>query len=139
MRKMFAFTVVLLVGTFLAAASGTHTLQVKVEYQGQGPVDPDHRIWIFVFDNPNFGQGGSMPIAMASSDTNGKVVEIGGLSADTVYIATMYDEAGGYLAMGPPSPGTPVGVHGDATGPKGIALADTKEVEVYFDDSFRMQ
>lgn len=139
MRKMFAYTVLILVSASLALASDTHTLQVKVEYQGEGPVDTDHRIWIFVFDNPNFGSGGSMPIAMASSDTNGKVVEIGGLSADTVYIATMYDEAGGYLAMGPPSPGTPVGVHGDATGPKAVALADTKEVAIYFDDSFRMQ
>lgn len=116
----------------------THTLNLKLNYEGSGAVNADHRLWVFVFDTPNFNQPGAMPIGVANTDSNGGVVTISGLTAPEVYVAAMYDEKGDYLAMGPPSTGTPVGVLADADGPTPIALDGDTEAEITFDDSVRM-
>ncbi len=136
-RRWFLISFVVFALAGLAAAQ-VHSLKVKVKYEGPGEVNDQHRIWVFLFDNPNFNQPGAMPIGMGSSDINGGEIDFSGLTASTVYLATMYDHNGNYLAMGPPTTGTPVGVYADAAGPRGVNLPQDEMVEVTFDDTFRM-
>ena len=61
---------VLLVGTLVKASNQakpetkTRTLNVKLNYTGAGTVDEKHKIFVFIFDSPDFMQGGAMPIGM---------------------------------------------------------------------------
>ena len=80
----------------------------SVEYTGQGTVDQDHRIWIWLFDNPDSSTWpDSSPLAVAMLTENGASNKFTGLPKQ-VYFGTVYDEAGGYDGTaGPPPAGTP--------------------------------
>lgn len=120
----------------------TGKLAISVEYTGKGAVDKDHRLWIWLFDNPDSSTWpDSTPLAVAMLTENGATYKFTGLPQQ-VYFATGYDEAGGYDGTaGPPPAGTPVSVYGMADG--GMAKAvdtggDDAVVTATFDDSFRM-
>jgi hypothetical protein len=120
----------------------TGKLAISVEYTGKGAVDEDHRLWIWVFDNPDSSTWpDSTPLAVAMLTENGATHKFTGLPKQ-VYFGTAYDEAGGYDGTaGPPPAGTPISVYGMADG--GVAQAvgtggDDAAVKATFDDSFRM-
>ena len=120
----------------------TGKLAISVEYTGKGAVDNDHRLWIWVFDNPDSSTWpDSTPLALAMLTENGATHKFTGLPKQ-VYFGTAYDEAGGYDGTaGPPPAGTPISVYGMADG--GLAQAvgtggDDAAVKATFDDSFRM-
>jgi len=118
----------------------TGKLAVSIQYTGKGAVDSDHRIWIWVFDTPNISAS-SMPIAIASLSENGGTNKFFGLPKE-VYLAMAYDEKGGYDgSMGPPSPGTPLAIHGmtpEGTGSPVSTGGDDAVLKTSFDDSVRM-
>ncbi|HZA36486.1 MAG TPA: hypothetical protein VE505_16230, partial [Vicinamibacterales bacterium] len=74
----------------------TGRLAISVEYTGKGAVDKDHRLWIWVFDNPDSSTWpDSTPLAVAMLTENGATHKFTGLPKQ-VYFGTAYDEAGGY-------------------------------------------
>ena len=120
----------------------TGKLAISVEYTGNGAVDKDHRLWIWVFDNPDSSTWpDSTPLAVAMLTENGATHKFSGLPKQ-VYFGTAYDESGGYDGTaGPPPPGTPISVYGMVDG--GVAQAvgtggDDAAVKATFDDSSRM-
>jgi hypothetical protein len=94
-------------------------LRLKISYTGSGLVNDEHRIWIFIWDTPDFTL--SRPIAFRSLTENGAEIEISGLRASPIYITCVYDTEGGYdpyVAFGPPPVGSPRGAWtGDPRGP----------------------
>jgi hypothetical protein len=125
-----------------AQPAQTGKLAISVEYTGKGAVDPEHRLWIWVFDNPDSSTWpDSTPLAVAMLTENGATYKFSGLPKQ-VYFGAAYDEAGGYDGTaGPPPAGTPISVYGMAEG--GMAKAvdtggDDAVVKATFDDSFRM-
>ena len=120
----------------------TGKLAISVEYTGKGAVDKDHRLWIWVFDNPDSSTWpDSTPLAVAMLTENGATHKFTGLPKQ-VYFGTAYDEAGGYDGTaGPPPAGTPISVYGMADGGMAQAVGtggDDAAVKATFDDSFRM-
>jgi hypothetical protein len=149
-RTVAARTLIVVVALTLSATllarqnqpAQTGKLAISVEYTGKGAVDEDHRLWIWVFDNPDSSTWpDSTPLAVAMLTENGATHKFTGLPKQ-VYFGTAYDEAGGYDGTaGPPPTGTPISVYGMADG--GVAQAvgtggDDTAVKATFDDSFRM-
>jgi hypothetical protein len=117
------------------AAGGAVTISVK--YTGKGDVDRNHRIWVWLFDTPEVGPG-AMPIAEVSTENNGGEVTAD-VSADTVWIAVAYDEAGGFGGMAPPPSGSPVAIHSAPTGaPLAVKAGQAEKISVAFSDKIRM-
>ncbi len=122
--------------------AATRTLKAKMNYTGAGTVDEKHKIFLFVFDSPDFMQGGSMPIGFGSASAKDGTVTVSDLSVSPVYIAVCYDPTGGYDGQsGPPPSGASMGVYAKTPGtpePVKIDPGKTAEISVAFDDSFKM-
>ena len=118
------------------AAGGAVT--ITVHYKGQGTVDSQHKLWIWVFDTPNIGPA-AMPVREESLAASGGSVLVDGLTEDRVWIAVGYDERGGSTGNAPPAPGSPISIYSTGGGaPTGVATVDRTEAIVTFDDSLRM-
>lgn len=114
------------------------TAKVTITYTGKGTVDGSHRLWVWLFTSPDIGPG-SMPIAEMSVDRNGGVAVFEGVMAERVWIAAAFDEQGVMTGNAPPASGSPVAIYVGSDGlPRALALADTAEAALTFDDSQRM-
>jgi hypothetical protein len=121
-----------------AGAQIEGALDVTVTYKGKGEVSPKNEITVFVFSDPEINES-SMPVGVGVLSENGGHVVINGLPP-VVYIAVVYDDLGTYKRESAPPPGTPVAIHGMATGGAAEAVKTGKgaTVSVTFDDSQRM-
>ena len=139
---------VLLVGTLVKASNQdkpepkTRTLTVKLNYKGAGTVDEKHKIFVFVFDSPDFVQGGSFPVAAEAATAKDATVSFPSLSTSPVYVATAYDPSGSYDGQsGPPPSGSSMGLYSKAPGkpePIEIEAGKTVTIDVVFDDTAKM-
>jgi hypothetical protein len=119
----------------------SRTLKVKMNYTGAGTVDEKHKIFLFVFDSPNFTQGGVMPIGGGATAAKDGAVTVSNLSASPVYAVAAFDPTGKYDGMSAPPSGTAMGMFMDASGapaPVKIDPGKTVEITLAFDDSFKM-
>ena len=146
MKRILSVVVVILlaalarpVGILQAAdtvATSAGTVKVTVNYKGKGTVDASHKVWVYVFDNPNIGAG-SMPIDLTSLDKNGAEASFE-VAASQVWIAVAFDEQGSMTGDGPPPPGSPVGILLGPSGPQAVTPGDKGTVTLTFDDTTRM-
>jgi hypothetical protein len=122
--------------------AASRTLKAKMNYTGAGTVDEKHKIMLFVFDSPDFLQGGSMPIGSGSTAAKDGTVTVADLSVSPVYIAVCYDPTGQYDGQsGPPPSGASMGTYSETGGspsPVKIEPGKAAEVTVKFDDSYKM-
>jgi hypothetical protein len=118
------------------------TLKVKLNYTGAGKVDDKHKIFIFVFDSPNFSTDGSMPIGGGAASAKDGTVELASLSKSPVFVVAAYDPKGEYDGMsGPPPSGASVAMYGKTPGtadPIKIEPKQTVQVDMPFDDTAKM-
>jgi hypothetical protein len=142
---VFGFSLPLLVFLALtitdsASARAGGTLEVKLTYTGAGEVDQNHKIWVYLFDNPDIGTG-SMPFQVASVSSQEQVLTLSGIIQSPVYLAAIFDSNGYYDGMSPPASGCPVTLYGIETGaaaPINITEDETTKIDVTFDDSIRI-
>jgi hypothetical protein len=148
MKKFLAVAVVTLLAGLAQPSGSLHaspavsinagTVKVTVSYAGKGKVDASHKIWVWLFDNPNIGAG-SVPIDQMSLDKNDAEAVFEGVAPTQVYVAVAFDEQGVMTGDGPPPTGTPIGILGGQNGPPtGVTPGDKGAVKITFDDSFRM-
>lgn len=118
------------------------TLKAKLNYTGAGTVDEKHKIFLFVFDTPDFMQGGSMPIGFGSASAKDGTITVPDLAVSPIYVAVAFDPSGGYDGQsGPPPSGASMGVYAKTPGtpePVKIDAGKTAEITVTFDDSAKM-
>jgi uncharacterized protein (DUF2141 family) len=120
----------------------TGNLAVTVKYTGAGTVDKDHRIWVWLFDNPNTDTwADTQPLAVGMLTENATAYKFTGLPKQ-IYFAMAYDDKGGYDGTtGAPPAGTPISVYGMSSSGAAVAV-DTGDadqaVETSFDDTMRM-
>jgi len=151
MKRMFcrmaAVAAVLLVAGvsqqgFAQEKAKSRTLKVKLNYTGSGPVDDKHRIIVFLFDSPDFTQGGVMPFAEKDGAAKDAVVTFSDLDRSPVYVSCVYDPTGGYDGQsGPPPSGSSLGMYTTEPPAPGAVKIDegkTAEIALPFDDSFKM-
>lgn len=121
---------------------GSRTLKVNVHYTGAGTVDEKHKIFVVVFDSPEFVKGGVMPIAAQTATAKDEAVTFSDVATSPVYVATSYDPAGNYDGQsGPPPSGSSLGMYSRNPGtpePIHIEAGKTAEVDVSFDDTVKM-
>jgi hypothetical protein len=122
--------------TVHASAAGG-AVKVTVHYTGKGTVDPSHKIWVWLFDNPNIGAG-SMPIDQTSLDKNHGDVVFEGVAPGEVWIAVAFDEQGAMMGDAPPPTGTPIGILSKDGKPISVVPGDKGAASVSFDDTLRM-
>lgn len=125
-----------------SAQSQEGTLKLTVKYTGsEGTVDQTHKLWVFLFDTPEFSSGQIMPIRYESIAENEGTLTFT-FTIPAVYLAVAYDKQGGYEMTGPPPPGTPLGIYmtGETQGPSPIKIepGKTTEIQMQFDDSIKM-
>jgi len=122
-------------------ASGTRTLKLKMNYTGSGTVDEKHKIIVFLFDSPDFAQNtGVMPIGSDSTAAKNGTINFADVGASPVYAVAVFDPTGDYDGQsGPPPSGSTVAMYGGQTPePIKIEPGKTVEIELAFDDSFKM-
>lgn len=149
MKKYVSFALgMLLLGMLVKASSQakpetkTRTLNVKLNYTGAGTVDEKHKIFVFLFDSPDFMQGGAMPIGMSAGTSKNGTVTFADLTASPVYVATCYDPSGSYDGQsGPPPSGASMGLYSKSPGkpePVEVEAGKTATVDLPFDDTTKM-
>lgn len=143
MRRRVLFAVPLALVAVLASAQtkAEHSLQVKLNYTGAGKVDDAHKIYLFLFDSPDFMQGTVMPIASLTANAKDQTISFTDLTASTVYLAVAYDPKGEYDGMSAPPSGASMGLYAKEPGkPAPIAIESGKpaHVDMPFDDSIKM-
>ena len=118
-------------------AQETGKLKVTVDYKGTGTVDASHEIFVWLFDTPNI-TADTPPVATDVLTANGGSLNFSGLPTP-VYLAAAFDEKGDYDGTsGPPPPGTPITIYGDAGAAAPIATGADAAITVTFDGSMRM-
>lgn len=123
--------------------SKTATLEVKVNYSGSGTVNDKNKIYVVIWDTPDFmSGGGSMPMEVQAVTTKDGTAVFSAVSKNPVYVSAAYDPSGKWDAKsGPPPSGTSLAVYSKEPGkPAPIETPSGKKasVELAFDDSFKM-
>ena len=141
MRRIMAFTTtlaaMLLAIGIVSTAQKPADLTVTVSYTGKGPVDAKNDILVFLFDTPNV-TAQTQPLMVQPVTKNGGAAVFKGVTADTVYVLTAYDEKANYDGTsGPPPAGTPIGSYAKDGKPVPVQPAKTPKIAVKFGDSRR--
>jgi hypothetical protein len=122
------------------AASKARTLKVKLNYTGAGTVDAKHRIFMFLFDTPDFSGGNAMPVAFENASAKDATVTFADVPT-TAYIVAIFDPKGDYDGMSmPPSGAVIAGSMNPGGAPKPIKIEEGKTLEMAlaFDDTNKM-
>jgi hypothetical protein len=119
------------------------TLTIKLKYTGSGTVDDKHLIQVFLFDSTDFMTGGETPpLAIKTSASKSGAVTFSDLDKSPVFVSVVYDPQGGYNEVtGPPPSGSSLGLYAKTPGtpePVKIEPGETAEIEIAFDDSYKM-
>jgi hypothetical protein len=118
-------------------------LKIRLHYTGSGQVDEKHKIFVVLFDSPDFANGGAgPPIAVKTATVKEETVTFSEVATSPVYAAASYDPGGNYDGeSGPPPSGASLGMYSKTPGtpaPIGIERGKTVQVELTFDNTVKM-
>jgi len=141
-RTIFICAALLAAGWTISAQQG-RTLQVRIHYTGSGTVDKDHKIFVALWDSPDFTDGSTPPAAVESTTSKDGIVTFSDVQKSPVFASSAYDPTGQWDAQsGPPPTGSSLGMYSKAPpkpDPIPIAPGKTAQVTINFDDSQKVQ
>lgn len=119
-------------------------LEVRVSYAGSGTVDKDHKVYVVLWDNPNFvtEEAGSPPIGLQGISTKSGPIQFDDVQTTPVYVSMVYDPSGKWDAASPPPSGSSLGFYATEPGkpaPVKLEAGKTIKIAAPFDDSFKMK
>jgi len=130
------------VGLSQGAKAGSK-LQVHVSYSGKGTIDEKHKIYVALWDSPDFVKSDSMvPFAVQPVSSKDTVVTFEDVQKTPVYVSAAYDPNGQWDAQSPPPDGSSLGLYSKTPGkpePVGLKPGETVKIELAFDDSVKMK
>jgi len=144
-RRDFLLSGTVLVSTLTVGAQDKKSkLEVQVSYTGSGAVDESHKVYVVLWDNPNFitEEAGAPPIELKGVVSKSAAVQFSDVQASPVYVSMVYDPSGKWDATSPPPPGSSLGVYAIEPGkPAPIPLepGKTAKISATFDDSYKMK
>ena len=118
-------------------------LDVQVSYSGSGVVDESHKVFVVLWDTPDFAKGdvGTPPIGVEAVTSKSGVAHFDNLQKSPVYVSMVYDPSGKWDAMSPPPSGSSIGLYSTEPGtPAPVKLEPGKAAKVVasFDDSLKI-
>jgi hypothetical protein len=141
----------LLSGTVLVSALAVHAqtksakLIVQVIYTGPGTVDESHKVYVVLWDTPDFvkeNTSGIQPLAVKAVVSKSAVAQFDDVQKNPAYISMVYDPAGKWEGTTAPPVGSALGFYKKEPGtPAPIQLQPGKptKISATFDDSFKMK
>lgn len=124
-------------------SNAAYKLKVRVNYTGTGAVDAQHKIYVVVWDSPDFAKGGNaMPAAVESMSSKTGTVTFDNVQKTPAYVSTAYDPSGQWDAQSPPPEGSSLGLYSKTPGtPEPIELkaGKTTTIDLNFDDTVKMK
>jgi hypothetical protein len=117
-------------------------LQVHVNYSGTGTVDAKHKIYVVLWDSPDFIKSEMMPFAIQPASSKDGVVRFEDVKKTPVYVSAAYDPSGQWDAQSPPPDGSSLGLYSKTPGqPEALDLkpGKTTKIELAFDDQVKMK
>ena len=144
-RRKFCVCAAMLIAALTAhAQTGNFKLDVQTKYTGSGTVDESHKVYVALWDTPDFmkGDSGSMPLSIKGVTSKSDVAQFSDISKSPVYISLMYDSSGKWDAASPPPAGASLGIYAKEPGtPARIDLESgkTTKISAELNDSFKMQ
>jgi hypothetical protein len=119
-------------------------LEVHLNYSGSGTVDEKHKIYVVLWDSPDFVKGGGerMPSAVQAASSKDGTVTFDGVTKSQVFVSAAYDPSGQWDAQSSPPEGTVLGLYSKTPGqPEPVELkpGKTTKIDFTFDDSVKMK
>lgn len=120
------------------------TIRVQLDYTGSGTVDQDHKIFVALWDSPDFAQPNAhvMPVAVKSVASKDGIVSFSDVQKTPAYVSSAYDPNGKWDGQsGPPPTGSSLGMYSNAPPkpePINVASGKSVKVKITFDDSHKM-
>jgi hypothetical protein len=119
-------------------------LEVQVSYTGSGTVDESHKVYVVLWDNPNFvtEEAGAPPLDIKGVSSKSAEAPFDNVQTNPVYVSMVYDPSGKWDAASPPPAGSSLGFYAKEPGkPAPIQLepGKTTKISATFDDSFKMK
>jgi hypothetical protein len=141
---LLAGTVLVTVLTARSQDKNANHLEVQVSYTGSGAVDKSHKVYVVLWDNPNFvtEEAGAPPIGLQGVSSKSASVQFDDVQTNPVYVSMVYDPSGKWDAASPPPSGSSLGFYATEPGkpaPIKLEAAKTTKIAAPFDDSFKMK
>jgi hypothetical protein len=139
MKRLSVLCGALLLGALTVSSQQGLTLQVQLRYTGSGTVDATHKIFVALWDSPNFDAG--PPVAVQATASKSGSVTFSDIQKAPVYVSAAYDPSGHWDAQSPPPTGASLGVYSKAPPkPDPVAVAPGKpaRVTIIFDDTVKV-
>lgn len=120
------------------------TVRVQINYTGTGTVDQGHKIFVALWDSPDFAEPNAnvMPVAVKYVASKNGIVSFLDVQKTPAYVSAAYDPTGSWDGKsGPPPKGTSLGMYSQAPPkPEAIDVAPGKstKVTITLDDSQKM-
>jgi hypothetical protein len=143
-RRDFLLSGTIFIFTLTAGAQDKNSkLEVQVSYTGSGTVDESHKVYVVLWDNPNFitEEAGAPPIELKAVASKSAAVQFSDIPASPVYVSMVYDPTGKWDATSPPPSGSSLGFYAIEPGkpaPIPMEPGKTAKISASFDDSFKM-
>jgi hypothetical protein len=144
-RRKFLLSGTVLVSALSAGAQAASSkLEVQVSYTGSGTVDESHKVYVVLWDTPDFVKGdtGGPPMALKGVSSKSDVTQFSDVQKNPVYVSMVYDPSGKWDGASAPPAGASLGLYAKEPGtPAPIQLepGKTAKISATFDDSFKMQ
>lgn len=125
-----------------SGGTSARTVKVQVNYTGSGTVDEAHKIYVVLWDSPDFTtQESAMPTAVKAATSKDATVTFSQVEKSPVYASAAYDPTGHWQGDSKPPAGTVLALYGEGGTPTPINVAPgkTESIKISFDDSHKMQ
>jgi hypothetical protein len=143
-RSFFLCAITLLpLAGVLAQTPKAAVLEVHVTYTGAGTVDESHKLYVALWDTPDFtkeGASGIAPIAVMPINSKSGTATFADIQKNPVYVGLIYDPTGKWDNQSEPPSGTSLGLYSTEPGvPAPIQLepGKTTKVSATLDDSYK--
>ena len=117
-------------------------LEVHVKYSGAGTVDDKHKIYVALWDSPDFANKDMVPSAVQATSSKDGTVTFDDVTKTPVYVSAAYDPSGQWDAQSAPPEASSLGLYSKTPGtPAPIDLKKGKKtaIDLAFDDSVKMK
>ena len=144
MRHFFFLTlsvfVLLLKGS--NADPNQRTLKVNLHYTGTVTVDEKHKVFVLLFNSPDFMQGEGKPVEIHAASAKDETLTFSDLKDSPVYAAVVLDPSGQYGGWSQPPSGSSTAIYAknpDVPEPVTIEPGGTVDISIAFDDLHKIR